>query len=132
MNCRLIILDCNRESHPAICFNLEIARCETRVVFNENEALNLIEIAQQTGELFDCLLVNNPVSIKDLYGLLEQIKQLGSEIPIVFVKKSRSMQEAIPLMTEQYPNLNIGCCEPTNITTVVMTLIAENKMKIAE
>ena len=60
MNCKIVILECNNESHPAICFNLEIARCETRIVFDENEVLNLMEIAQQTGELFDCLLVNNP------------------------------------------------------------------------
>lgn len=129
MNCKIVILECSSESHPAICFNLEIARCETRVVFDENEALNLMEIAQQTGEPFDCLLVNNPRSKNCASMLVEQAQKLGTEIPIVFVKQSKLMKEIVESLIRLYPELNIYFSQPTHITSLVMTLVAEHKLR---
>ncbi len=125
MNCKIVILECNNESHPAICFNLEIARCETRIVFDENEVLNLMEIAQQTGELFDCLLVNNPNLNIDISRLVEQCNRIGAEIPIVFVKQSESVQGVVAELTRKYPAMELYFSEPTRITEFVLTLLAE-------
>ena len=127
MNCKIVILECNGESHPAICFNLEIARCETRVVFDENEALNLMEIAQQTGEVFDCLLVNNPYLNIDISRLVEQGQRIGTEIPIVFVKQSESLKGIVASLIKQYPAMSIHFSEPTHIAELVLTLSAERK-----
>ena len=123
MNCKIVILECNSESHPAICFNLEVARCDTRVVFDENEALNLLEIAQQTGEMFDCLLVNNPSSNRDASRLIERSQRIETEIPIVFVKQSESLKRIVASLARLYPAMNIYFSEPTHIGALVLTLL---------
>ncbi len=132
MNCKIVILECNGESHPAICFNLEIARCETRVVFDENEAINLMEIAQHTGELFDCLLVNNPNLNIDISRLVEQCQQIGAEIPVVFVKQSESVKGLVADLISKHPTMDLHFSEPTRITELVLTLLAERNAQNAK
>jgi hypothetical protein len=124
MNPKIIIFDCNNESRPAICFNLEIAKCEPRIVFDEKEAINLLEIAQHTGEKFDCLLVNNPYLNVDITWLVEQGERLGTDIPIIFVKQSRPLQGIIAALHEQYPDVNLHFSEPAHIADLVLSLTA--------
>ena len=124
MNPKIIIFDCNNESRPAICFNLEIAKCESRIVFDEKEAINLLEIAQHTGERFDCLLVNNPYLNVDITWLVEQGERIGTDIPIVFVKQSKPLQGIVASLRQQYPDVNLHFSEPAHIADLVLSLTA--------
>ena len=129
MNPKIIIFDCNNESRPAICFNLEMAQCETRIVFDEKEAVNLLEIAQHTGEVFDCLLVNNPYLNVDITWLVEQGQRIGTDVPIVFVKQSRPLQGIVSNLGTQYPDVNLHFCEPAQIADLVLSLAAKRKAR---
>ena len=127
MNPKIIIFDCNNESRPAICFNLEMAQCEHRIVFDEKEAVNLLEIAQHTGEVFDCLLVNNPYLNVDITWLVEQGQRIGTDVPIVFVKQSRPLQGIVSTLSTEYPDVNLHFCEPTKIADLVLSLAEMRK-----
>ena len=127
MTPKIIIFDCNNESRPAICFNLEVAQCEQRIVFDEKEAINLLEIAQQTGEVFDCLLVNNPYLNVDITWLVEQGKRIGTEVPIVFVKQSRPLQGIVASLSSQYPEVSLYFSDPAQIADLVLSLARMRK-----
>lgn len=127
MGHKIIILDCNGDARPAVCFNLEVACCETRIVFDEKEALNLLEIARYTGETYDCLLVNNPYLNVDLTWIAEQGVRIGIDIPIVFVKQSESLKQIVETMSRQYPTLQLYFSEPTGVADRVLSVSAERR-----
>lgn len=122
MGSKIVILDCNGDNRPAVCFNLEVAQCETRIVFDEQEAVNLLEIARYTGESFDCLLVNNPYLNVDLSWIAEQGQRIETDIPIVFVKQSKPLQQIVESMSRQYPDLQLYFSEPTEVAELVQRL----------
>lgn len=122
MGQKIIVFDCNGDVRPAICFSLEMARCESRIVLDEKEAINLLKIAQQTGEQFDCLIVNNPFLNVDIGWLVEQGVKIGTNVPIVFVKQSDSLKKIVMEVSRQHPELNIFFSEPTDITEFLQRL----------
>mgnify|MGYP001185085508 CR=1 FL=1 len=83
---QILILDCLGRTRPGICFTLELAGYDLRVVNDINEAINLIGTARFTGEIFDVLLINNPCLEGDVKLLLSQLLNVATHLPVVFVK----------------------------------------------
>jgi hypothetical protein len=128
MGSRIIIFDCNGDARPSICFNLEVARCEPRIVSNEKEALNLMKISQHTGEVYDCLLVNNPYLNADITWLVEQWQILEIDKPIVFVKQSEPLKKIVMSLSQNFPKMNIFFTEPKHVADFVRNLTEKKQI----
>ncbi len=129
MGSRVILLGCKGETHPAICFALDVARCEYRIVFDESELLNLQKITQQTGELFDALLVDTPYLNVDIVWLVEQWQRLETQIPMVFVKRTEPLTRVVLSLLQRFAHLNLHLSEPTDVADLVLLLTAQRQAR---
>ena len=120
-NKQVLILDCNGQSKPAICFNLEVAGFEMRVVTDVDEVINLLANSRLTEENFSVLLVNNPYLNIDINQLLEDVKNIGIEIPVVFVKESKSLQQIVEELKNKHQNPLIFQVEPVGLVDLLIT-----------
>ena len=123
-NKQVLILDCNGQARPAICFNLEVAGFTTRIVTDEDEAINLLSNSRLTGECFSELVINNPYLNVDIAGVLEAIEKVGIDIPVVFVKESQSLRQYVQSLQSEYRQLRIFYVEPTGTVDLIMTFRA--------
>ena len=123
-NKQVLILDCNGQARPAICFNLEVAGFNTRIVTDEDEAINLLSNSRLTGERFSELVINNPYLNVDIAGVLEAIEKVGIDIPVVFVKESQSLRQYVQSLQSEYRQLRIFYVEPTGTVDLIMTFRA--------
>lgn len=119
---QVLILDCNGQAKPTICFHLEVAGFDMRVVTDEDEAINLLSNSRLTGENFSELVINNPYLNVDIAGVLEAIAKIGIEIPVVFVKQSQSLRQIVQSLQLEYRQLRIFHIEPTGTVDLLLSL----------
>ena len=124
---QILILDCNGQNKPAICFNLEIAGFDMRVVTDEDEAINLLSHSRITEEYFNGLLVNNPYLNVDITKLVEDVRDIGIEIPVVFVKESESLKQIVQSLNIQYQKPRLYYSEPNRIVEMLSNITGLEK-----
>jgi len=109
---QVLILDCNGQMKPVLCFYLEVAGFDIRVVTEEDEAINLLSNSRLTGERFSELVINNPYLNVDISGILQAIEKVGIDIPVVFVKESKSFSQLVESRQFDSGRLKIYHVEP--------------------
>jgi len=119
---QILILDCNGRDKPAICFNLEIAGFDMRVVTDEDEAINLLSHSRITEEFFSGLVVNNPYLNVDITKLVEDVRDIGLDIPVVFVKESESLKTIVQSLNIQFGLPRLYYAEPTSVVEMLSRL----------
>jgi len=119
---QVLILDCSGQMKPVICFYLEVAGFDIRVVTEEDEAINLLANSRLTGERFSELVINNPYLNVDLSGVLQAIEKVGINIPVVFVKASRSFRQLVQSRQLDYGRLKIYHVEPAGTVDLLKTI----------
>ena len=121
-NKQALILDCNGQLKPAICFNLEIAGIDTRVVTDEDEAINLLSNSRLTGECFSELLVNNPYLNVDITKIVEDVKNIDIDLPVIFIKESKSLKLIVQSLNAEYSRPRLFHTEPIGIVEMLTKL----------
>jgi CheY-like chemotaxis protein len=123
---QILILDCNGQNKPVICFNLEVAGFDIRVVTDEDEAINLLSHSRITEEHFSGLVVNNPYLNVDITKLVEDVRGIGVEIPVVFVKESQSLKQIVQALNIQYGQPRLYYAEPTSVVEMLSRLTEQD------
>lgn len=126
---QLLILDCHGEVRPAICFNLEIADYQMRMVKNEDEALNLLDNARSTGERYFALLVNNPYLNVDMTKLVDDIQKIEPELPVIFVKDSTNLKKIVKDISLEKRTSPVFHAEPTSVVELLARLSGDPERK---
>ena len=116
---RVLILECNGQAKPALCFHLEMAGIAMRVVTDEDEALNQLSNTRFIGEHYTALLVNNPYLHVDITNLVEEVMGIDADMPIVFVKESKSLRKIVQSLNLEYNRLRIYHAEPTRVAALL-------------
>jgi hypothetical protein len=119
---QILILDCNGQPKPAICFQLELAKIDMRVVADEDEAINLLANSRMTGERYVALLVNNPYLNVDITKIVEEVMAIDIDMPILFVKESKSLKQIVQSLNIEYNRVRIFYSEPTGAIDVLNML----------
>jgi len=119
---QIIILDCQGETKPAICFNLEVGGYRMRIVRDEDEAINLLNNTRLTNEQFSGLLVNNPYLNVDISKIVEEVHKTGIDIPVIFVKDSANLKKIVADLSLEYTMPRIYHAEPTRVVALLSTL----------
>ena len=119
---QVLVLDCNGQSKPALCFHLELAGVSMRVVTDDAEALNLLNNSRSTGESYTALLVNNPYLNVDINHIVEAVMAIDVDMPIVFVKESQSLKQIVQLLNIEYNRLRIYHAEPTGLVNLLNSI----------
>lgn len=122
---RVLILDCQGESRPAISFNLEVAKFAVRIVGDTDEAINLLKHSQITEEEYCGFLVNNPYLNVDINGIVEDVKNLGVEIPVVFVKDSANLKKMVQSLAIEYRRPRIYHAEPVKVVEMLKAFLTQ-------
>lgn len=122
---QIIILDCHGETRPAICFNLEVAGYQVRVVTDDNEAINLLDNARLIEENYVGLLVNNPYLNVDISKIIEEVQKIDIEIPIIFIKDSENLKKIVEMLSREYKAPHIYHTEPTQTVNLLTRLSAQ-------
>ena len=65
----------------------------------------------------------------DLSWIAEQGQRIGTDIPIVFVKQSKPLQQIVESMSRQYPDLQLYFSEPTQVAELVQRLGAQRRQE---
>ncbi len=123
---QILILDCNGQSKPAICFNLEVAGFDIRVITDEDEAINLLSHSRITEAYFSGLVVNNPYLNVDITKLIEDIRDIGLDIPVVFVKESESLKQIVESLNIQYRKPRLYYAGPTSVVEMLSRLTEQD------
>jgi len=122
---QILILDCHAETRPVICFNLEVAGFQMRVVTDEDEAINLLDNARLTEENFTCLLVNNPYLNIDISKIIEEVQKIGIDIPVVFVKDSDNLKKIIEALSIEQKFPRIYHAVPIQVAELMVMLFEQ-------
>lgn len=123
---KLIVFDCHGETRPAICFSLEVAGYDVRVMTNENEAINLLTNARQTEENFSGLVVNNPYLDADITRIVEDLNRAGIDIPVVFVKDSENFRKIVKSLALEFRIPRVFHAEPVRVVDLLSKLGVQN------
>jgi len=116
---QVLILDCNGDARPVICFNLEVAGYKMRVLTDENETINLLDNTRLTGEVFIALLVNNPFLNVDISKIVAEVQRIDFNFPIIFVKESANLRKIIEDLSAEHSDSRVYSARPTEVVDLL-------------
>lgn len=123
---RILILDCQGATRPAVCFCLEVAGFSNYVVTDQNEAVNLLCNALSIEKSFSCLLVNDYDPEKDQQPVLDAVERSGvggKGCAVVFVHSRDAAKNFLAPLVEKFPQLQISTCRPAQAADLVTALL---------